>query len=35
MDFKQEIAKTISKAIGIDENEIASYIEMPKDVKKF
>lgn len=33
MDFKQEIAKTISKAIGIDENEIASYIEMPKDVK--
>ena len=33
IDFKQIIAKQISKAIEIDENEINGYIEIPKDTK--
>lgn len=31
-NFKQEIAKAISKATNIDEKEIKSYIETPKDI---
>ena len=31
VDYKKEIAKQISKATGIEENEIKSYIEVPKD----
>lgn len=33
IDFKQTIAQTISKATNIDEQEIKSYIEVPKDIK--
>ena len=31
VNFKQEIAKSISKVINIDENELVSYIETPKE----
>ena len=30
-DFKKEISQAISKATGIEENEIYGYIEIPKD----
>ena len=30
-DFKKEIAKAISDATNIEEKEIKSYIEVPKD----
>ncbi len=33
IDFKQEIAKMISKAVEIDAKELKEYIEIPKDVK--
>lgn len=33
INFKQEIAKTIAKAININEKELETYIETPKDVK--
>lgn len=33
IDFKQTIAQTISKATDINEKEIKSYIEVPKDIK--
>lgn len=33
IDYKQAIAKTISKATNIDEQEIKAYIEIPKDLK--
>ena len=32
-NFKQIIAKQISKIINIDEQELTSYIETPKDTK--
>ena len=32
-NFKQIIAKQISKTIGVNEEELASYIETPKDTK--
>ena len=31
IDFKQIIAKTIAKVVNIDEKELKSYIEIPKD----
>lgn len=33
INFKQEIAKTIAKTININEKEIETYIETPKDAK--
>ncbi len=33
IDFKQEIANIISKAVEIDAKELKEYIEIPKDVK--
>ena len=33
LDFKQEIAKMISKTIDMNENEIKEYIETPKNLK--
>ncbi len=33
IDFKQEIANTISKVIEINANELKEYIEIPKDTK--
>lgn len=32
-NFKQEIAKQIAKATNLDEKELETYIEIPKDVK--
>lgn len=32
-NFKQEIAKQIAKAINVNEKELETYIEIPKDVK--
>ena len=31
IDFKQIIAKSIAKVVNIDEKELESYIEIPKD----
>lgn len=33
IDFKEEIADIVAKATGIENEEIKSYIEVPKDVK--
>ena len=33
LDLKEEIAKTIAKATEIKQEELKSYIEMPKDTK--
>lgn len=33
INFKQEIAKQIAKASNLDEKELETYIEIPKDVK--
>ena len=33
IDFKEKIAKILSDATNLDEKELESYIEMPKDVK--
>lgn len=33
IDFKKEIAKSISEVVSIDEETIKSYIEIPKDTK--
>lgn len=33
IDFKEEIAKQISKITEIESNEIKGYIEVPKDTK--
>ena len=33
INFKQEIAKTISNVIKLDKQELESYIETPKDSK--
>ena len=33
LDLKEEIAKTISKATNINQQELKTYIEMPKDNK--
>ncbi len=33
IDFKKEIAKSISEVVSIDEETIKSYIEIPKDAK--
>ena len=33
LDLKEEIAKTIAKATDIKQEELKSYIEMPKDTK--
>ena len=32
-NFKQEIAKQIAKVINLDEKELETYIEIPKDIK--
>ena len=32
IDFKQIIAEEISKAISVPKEELASYIEIPKDI---
>ena len=31
LNFKKEIAKFIANAVKLDENELESYIEVPKD----
>ena len=33
LDFKNKIAEYISKAIGLEQEEIKTYIEKPKDTK--
>lgn len=33
INFKQEIAKQIAKAINLNEKELEAYIEIPKEVK--